>query len=109
MNNDRECEAIRVSAMALADGESLGMDSRQVAEHLDTCAPCHDAVSQDGRPLFPKTAGRARHAADFWPAILDQLATAQVKLPANRSGRAAPWRATWLIGLSTVACLLLVS
>ena len=108
MNNEIECQEIRLAAMAVAEGESPSRNSVQISEHLESCEPCRNSVRQDGQPLFPETARRAPHAADFWPAIDSRLSREQAELATNRSARAVPWRSPWVLGLSALACLLLV-
>ncbi len=108
MTGENECQEIRLAAMALADGESPRRDPRQIREHLENCESCRIIVSPEQQPLIPETARRARQLADFWPAIEGRLSQDRASLGANRAVRGTRRRVAWGVGLSTVACLLLV-
>lgn len=108
MTSGNECQEIRLAAMALADGESPALDSRQIGEHLEICEPCRNLVRQEQQRLIPETARRALAVADLWPAIESRLSRDRAEPGPNRAARATRWRASWVIGLAASACLLLV-
>ena len=50
-----DCEQIRISAMAISDGEEGPIPSTQIDEHVRECAACREEVELlcDSSPLPP--------------------------------------------------------
>ena len=68
--NREYCEKIRISAMAIRDGESPQLPREEVNEHLESCSDCRLEIDQQ-RQAIALLDGRSRRvfAQDIWPEI----------------------------------------
>src|SRR5687768_12216106 len=105
MSAPDECEAVRVAAMAIADGEMPPLSREQIRDHLEVCAACRGCVDQPFGRLLPAWARRQRHDFVVWPAVRTRLAEAAVvqRPPTVR------WPAAWLPGVSVSVALVLMA
>jgi predicted anti-sigma-YlaC factor YlaD len=64
------CEKVRISAMAILDGEKPTLPANEVDEHIRSCADCQRAVEQQGQTAG-LLAGQSRRvfAEDVWPKV----------------------------------------
>lgn len=64
------CEKIRMSAMAIRDGESPLLSEQEVSKHLESCANCRLEIDQQ-KQAMAMLDGRSRRifAQDVWPEI----------------------------------------
>ena len=70
-----DCETIRIAAMAVADGETPLESPQEIADHVEECSACREALAgETSDKLFPDTTRRAAHAVDVWPALSAKLA-----------------------------------
>lgn len=74
MNIPIDCEQIRISAMAISDGEEGPISSAQIDEHVRECAACREEVESlcDASPL-PPTIRRAKSTESIWPSLESRL------------------------------------
>jgi predicted anti-sigma-YlaC factor YlaD len=71
------CENVRMSAMAIADGEQPPLAASEVALHVNECAACRLEVEQLGVTARLLDAQERRsHGEDLWPLIEPRLAVA---------------------------------
>jgi len=65
-----DCEQIRISAMAISDGEEGPIPSTQIDEHVRECAACREEVELlcDSSPL-PPTIRRAKSTESIWQSL----------------------------------------
>ena len=68
--NKEYCERIRISAMALRDGESAPLSEQEISKHLESCANCRLEIDQQ-KQAIELLDGRSRRvfAHDVWPEI----------------------------------------
>jgi hypothetical protein len=100
MNHEPQCDAIRLAAMALGDGETAPHTRMQVDAHLQTCAACRTEVAE-----WPSLASAQRAplpAVDLWPTIAPRLMESP-PTPGRRH-----WIRRTAIALATIASSLLV-
>ena len=64
------CEKIRISAMAIRDGETPPLSEQEVSKHLESCADCRLEIDQQ-KQAMALLDGRSRRvfAQDVWPEI----------------------------------------
>ena len=72
--NKEYCEKIRVSAMAIRDGETAPLSEQEIARHLQSCADCRIEIDQQ-KQAAELLNGRSRRAFahDVWPEIATAL------------------------------------
>ena len=70
-----DCEAVRIAAMALVDGETSSLTDEQIRQHAQTCTACRNELSCKTHELFPTGLGRPRLEVDLWPTIEGRLVT----------------------------------
>ena len=93
------CEAVRLSAMAIEDGETPPIPAGRVEEHLRSCADCRREVArmQEATRLLGEQE-RLPREDDLWPGIARRLES-----PAPGPS----WRPFALVGVALVACKML--
>lgn len=77
------CEKVRISAMAILDGEEPPLSARQVNEHLESCVECRHELEEQ-RLAAGLLNGKSRRvfAEDVWPRVADCIeAKAEPKHP----------------------------
>ncbi len=68
------CERIRISAMAIRDGETPSLSEQEVKKHLESCADCQLEIDQQGQAIELLEGRRWRvFAHDVWPEIAAAL------------------------------------
>lgn len=72
--NKEYCEKIRISAMALRDGETAPLSEQEIAGHVQSCADCRIEIDQQ-KQAAELLNGRSRRvfAQDVWPEIAAAL------------------------------------
>lgn len=83
------CERIRISAMAVRDGESPPLSEREIGKHLESCAECRLAIEQQEQAaglLGGRSWGVFAH--DVWPGIAAALQDSKLR-PARSPNVAA--------------------
>ncbi len=72
--NKEYCERIRISAMAIRDGESPPSAEQEVKKHLESCADCRLEIGRREQAIDLLN-GRSRRifAHDVWPEIAAAL------------------------------------
>ena len=71
---DFHCDAVRMSAMALRDGEPSSLSGAQIQAHLAGCAPCRQELEGLGKAMaWFEGCVRRDSAEDLWPEIARQL------------------------------------
>ncbi len=72
--NKEYCEKIRISAMAIRDGETAPLSGQEIARHLQSCADCRLEIDQQ-KQAEDILNGRSRRifAQDVWPEIAAAL------------------------------------
>lgn len=80
------CEKIRISAMAIRDGESPPLSEQEVSKHLESCAECRLEIDRQ-KQAMELLDGRNRRifAQDVWSEIAAAMETTKTrpKQPAN--------------------------
>jgi len=99
--NENDCEVVRMSAMAAADGETPSLTSEQIAAHLQRCALCRESLADAPTTIIPNDARRRQHEVDLWPTIhkkwLSRQQQSAVCAPASQT------RTTWFGSAAAVA------
>jgi anti-sigma factor RsiW len=74
MMNKEYCERIRISAMAIRDGETAPLAEQEVSKHLESCADCRLEIGRQEQAMELLN-GRSRRifAHDVWPEIATAL------------------------------------
>jgi len=94
------CEAVRVSAMAVADGEAAPLSEARVQAHLQDCAACRLELARQAEAVgLLKSQKRHLPAEDLWPEIERGLVRSAAG-PRQGAGRGL----LLLLGLALVAC-----
>jgi anti-sigma factor RsiW len=72
--NKEYCERIRISAMAIRDGESPPLAEQEVKKHLESCADCRLEIGRQEQAI-DLLDGRSRRvfAQDVWPRLSPSL------------------------------------
>ena len=92
--NREECEAVRLSAMALRDDETPSLSRDRIEEHIRACPACRQALeAQDA--AFQLLAGQSRRplTETVWPAVARHLAKSSADAPTKPA-----WRSLLLLG-----------
>jgi len=88
---DFHCDAVRMSAMALRDGEPSSLSGAQIQAHLAGCAPCRQELEGLGKAMaWFEGCVRRDSAEDLWPEIARQLDVSARKERSNFRGGAGP-------------------
>ena len=78
------CERIRMSAMAIRDGETPPLPEQEVSMHLESCADCRLEIDQQKQAMeFLDGRSRRVFAQDVWPEIAAAMET-------TKAGRRQP-------------------
>jgi hypothetical protein len=84
--NKKYCEKIRISVMAIHDGELPQLSEQEISKHLDSCADCRLEIYQQKRATELLN-GRSRRVFtyDVWPGIVTAMegTKGRLKQPAN--------------------------
>ncbi len=78
---DREyCEKIRLSAMAIRDGESPPLAEQEIKKHLESCAECRLEIGRQ-KQAIELIDGRSRRVftQDVWPEIAAAMEATKVR------------------------------
>lgn len=75
------CEKVRISAMAILDGEKPILPANEVNEHIRCCADCQRALEQQKQTMdLLASQTRLAFAEDVWPKVAASIeATAKPK------------------------------
>jgi predicted anti-sigma-YlaC factor YlaD len=78
--NKEYCERIRISAMAIRDGESPPLAEQEVKKHLESCAECRLEIDRQTQAIELLN-GRSRQifAQNVWPEIAAALEATEAK------------------------------
>ena len=89
-----DCEAIRVAAMALADGEESSLQTGEIESHLINCKDCREEIEQmHATNQLLSSQKRVVQEANLWPMIGERLQGAtETKQPFR-------WRLLLLFGI----------
>jgi hypothetical protein len=101
-----DCDAVRMSAMAAADGENSPLTRAQIAAHLESCALCREFVAETLSTIIPEQARRQQHEVDLWPTIEKEWLSRQPHRP--QSAPSSRRQTTWIVGAAAVAAGILV-
>ena len=98
--NKEYCEKIRISAMAIFDGEQPLLSERQIKEHIESCEVCR-AELEGQKSAAELLDGRSRRSFDFdvWPGV-----EAAVEQSAARPKHRLQSRLFVSLGLVLLAC-----
>ena len=80
--NKEYCERIRISAMAVRDGESPPLAEQEIKKHLESCAECRLEIDRQVQAVELLN-GRSRRifTQDVWPEIATALEETKRRSP----------------------------
>ncbi|HSE26442.1 MAG TPA: zf-HC2 domain-containing protein [Pyrinomonadaceae bacterium] len=91
---DINCESIRISAMALADGEESPLDREEIDTHLRNCDRCRAEIEQlRAINELLSSQKRLRSEANLWRQVSERLEVTAGTMPSFS------WRLLLLFGI----------
>ena len=91
MTTSVDCELVRISAMAAADGEEPPTSQEQIDGHIRECAACQEEIKRWlARPPLPPTIRRAESMEHVWPRLKPRLEEQVLDQSRNHPPNGAP-------------------